>query len=135
MPTEKDQKGATQAEQDRRGAPRYPAHFNVEATIGFAAPMKLLVVSVSQTGIFFKTDAPPAIGDRIAVFVNLPYATVRLTSTVKRVVDAPAPGEERGFAVQIDRIDEGEQAWSGLVRTARMRAPKPGGGEPSPAAG
>ena len=111
---------------DRRGAPRYPAQFNAEATIGFGNKQVLQASSVSQTGIFLRSDDPPDLGDRVGVFIDLPYATVRLTATVRRVVRTPGGpvGDVRGFAVQIDRIDEGEQAWAGLVRTARMRAPK-----------
>ena len=114
------------AADDRRGAPRYPAQFNAETTIGFAAPAMLQATSVSQTGLFLRSDNSPDLGDRVGVFIDLPYATVRLTATVRRVVSTPGGpvGDVKGFAVQIDRIDEGEQAWTGLVRTARMRAPK-----------
>src|SRR4051812_422542 len=109
-------------DQERRAAPRYPAHFNVDAVFGFGAPVQLLATSVSQGGIFFEKEDPPAIGDRITVRIALPYATVRLAATVKRVV--AAAGTQPGFAVQIDRFDEGEEAFTSLVRTARMRAPK-----------
>jgi hypothetical protein len=121
MATENDN-GAALSEHDRRSAPRYPAHFNVEAVFGFGAPVQLLATSVSQTGIFLKIDQPPEVGDRVTVRIDLPYATVRLAATVRRVVSSP--GSEPGFAVQVDRFDEGEEAWASLVRTARMRAPK-----------
>ena len=115
-----------QSESDRRAAPRYPAQFNVEVTIGFGAKVMLQATSVSQSGVFLRSDAPPDIGDRVGLFIDLPYATVRLVATVRRVVSSPGGilGDVRGFAVQIDRIDEGEQAWTGLVRTAKLRAPK-----------
>ena len=121
-----DEQPKAQTEAERRAAPRYPAQFNVEVTIGFGAKAMLQATSVSQSGLFLKSDAPPDIGDRVGLFIDLPYATVRLVSTVRRVVSTPGGtlGDVRGFAVQIDRIDEGEEAWTGLVRTARMRAPK-----------
>jgi hypothetical protein len=102
---------------DRRLAPRYPAQFAVEAVFGFGAPTALQATSVSQSGIFLIGDQVPSLGDRVTIRIDLPYASVKLIATVKRIA------EFQGFAVQIDRFDEGEEAWTGLVRTARMRAP------------
>src|SRR4051812_36548015 len=109
MATENDN-AAAMTDQDRRSAPRYPAHFNAEAVFGFGAPVQLLATSVSQTGVFLRAEKPPAVGDRVTLRIDLPYATVRLAATVKRVVSSP--GNEPGFAVQVDRFDEGEEAWT-----------------------
>src|SRR5207237_5422947 len=119
VPPRKDE---APSEHDRRSAPRYPAHFNLEAVFGFGAPTPMLATSVSQGGIFLRSDDLPKLGDKVSIRIDLPYATVKLAGTVRRLV--PAPGAEAGFAVQIDRFDEGEEAWSSLVRTARMRTPK-----------
>jgi hypothetical protein len=97
----------------------------VSATVGTNPAAQLLCTSISQSGMFMQTPAPPAKDTMVGVRVELPYGTVVLRGVVRRVITDGVP-DRRGFAIEIADIAEGAEAWSGLVRSARVRAPSHG---------
>jgi hypothetical protein len=110
---------------DRRLAPRYPAHLMVSVTVEGGPAQQLLCTSISQTGMFIQIAAPPGKGAAIGVHLVLPYGAVTLRGVVRRSVMQQGQGEAEapGFGIEIAEVTEGAEAWAGLVRTARMRAP------------
>lgn len=59
------------ANRDARGAPRDEVMHRTRATLSDSAPVKLVIVNISASGLMARCEAPPMVGDGLRVHLPI----------------------------------------------------------------